>query len=242
MTARRIGGIWSAPVLAAFSGKYSDGGPVFSTEGRRIYFYSNRPRTDESKTNAPVPPDIWFVEKDGNGWSEPHCLGLVARFPGLQFAAQQTITNSGTLYFMAHLSGPHNDAGIYRAEFVGGVYAKPQALPQSINLTPFLNWTPFIAPDESYLLFSSNRRDPDHDDGDLYISRRQPDGSWSDPVSLGEPVNSPTQERFPSVSLGGKCLFFTRWTPDHDEDVFWVNAASIPALHSTANLLKENPK
>jgi hypothetical protein len=88
----------------------------------------------------------------------------------------------------------------------------------------------------------ANRRDPDHDDGDLYIARRQPDGSWTDPVSLGETVNSPTQERFPAVSTDGKYLFFTRYTPGYDEDVYWVDAASIPALRSITNLPKENPK
>ena len=120
-----------------------------------------------------------------------------------------SITRNGTLYFMGYTPGTLNDYGIYRTELVHGEYAKPELLPRSINLPPFLNWTPFIAPDESYLLFSSNRRDPEHDDGDLY-----------------------TQERFPSVSLDGKYLFFTRWTPDHDEDVFWVDAVSIPALRS----------
>jgi Tol biopolymer transport system component len=153
-----------------------------------------------------------------------------------------SITRNGTLYFMSYAPGTRNNYGINRSELVHGEYAKPELLPRSINLTPFLNWTPFIAPDESYLLFSSNRRDPDHDDGDLYISRRQPDGSWTDPVSLGEPVNSPTQERFPSVSLDGKYLFFTRWTPDHDEDVFWVNAATIPALRSITTPSQEKQK
>jgi hypothetical protein len=185
---------------------------------------------DEPKTSALNPPDIWFVEKDGSRWSEPRCLDLVVRFPELRFAAQQTITNSGTLYFMAHLPGPLNDAGIYRAELVNGVYARPLALPRSINLAPFLNWTPFIALDESYLLFSSNRTGSLDNAGDLYISHRLADGSRTDPVSLGEPVNSPSQERFPSVSPNGEYLFFTRWTSVHDEDVFWVSTASIPAL------------
>jgi Tol biopolymer transport system component len=166
----------------------------------------------------------------------------VARFPELRFTAQQTITSNGTLYFMAHLSGPLNDAGIFRAEFAGGTYGKPEALSQSINLAPFLNWTPFIAPDESYLIFSSNRNDPSRDTGDLYISRRLADGSWTDPVSLGEPVNSPSQERFPSVSRDGKYLFFTRWTPDYDEDVFWVSATSIQALQGNTNWVPKEQK
>ena len=233
LTIQRKNGRWTAPYVdARFDGRFVL--PVFSADGRTAYFSAARPGSGAAPASQPD-FDIWFVEKHGEDWSEPQCLNLVARYPELRWAGFPTmfsITRNGTLYFMGYTPGTLNDYGIYRTELVHGEYAKPELLPRSITLPPFLNWTPFIAPDESYLLFSSNRRDPEHDDGDLYISRRQPDGSWTDPVSLGEPVNSPTQERFPSVSLDGKYLFFTRWTPDHDEDVFWVDAVSIPALRS----------
>ena len=133
--------------------------------------------------------------------------------PGVAVCLWPTIARNGSLYFGAYTPGPLNDYGIYRAELVNGEYAKPELLPRSINLPPFLNWTPFLAPDESYLLFSSNRRDPEHDGGDLYVSRRLADGSWTDPVSLGEPVNTDRQERLPVLSNDGKYLFFTRPTP-----------------------------
>ncbi|MBN1363231.1 MAG: PD40 domain-containing protein [Syntrophaceae bacterium] len=104
---------------------------------------------------------------------------------------------------------------------------KPELLPPTINAPgDNLNWTPFIAPDESCLIFCSN--------GDLYICFRKPDGSWTDRVNLGEPINSKERERFPVVSPDGKYLFFTRWTPDHDEDVFWVSAGIIGKLKAKA--------
>ena len=143
------------------------------------------------------------------------------------------VASNGTLYFLAKApGGMRHDYGIYRAELINGEYAKPELLPRSINLPPFLNWSPFIAPDESYLLFSSNRNSGPDDWGDLYISRRQPDSSWTDPVSLGEPVNTEMQEVFPGLSPDGKYLFFCRYTPGRKNDVYWVDAASIPALRA----------
>jgi L-ascorbate metabolism protein UlaG (beta-lactamase superfamily) len=243
MTMRRENGRWSAPYVdVRFDGRFVL--PVFSADGLRAYFSAARPGTGAAPASQPD-FDIWFAEKHGDDWSEPKCLNLVARYPELRWAGFSTmfsITRNGTLYFMGYTPGTRNNYGIFRTELVHGEYTKPELLPRSINLPPFLNWTPFIAPDESYLLFSSNRRDPDHDDGDLYISRRQPDGSWTDPVSLGESVNSPTQERFPSVSPDGKYLFFTRYTSGYDEDVYWVDAASIPALHSNTTPSLEKPK
>jgi dipeptidyl aminopeptidase/acylaminoacyl peptidase len=221
-TMRREGGVWSAPAVAPFSGEFGDCEPVFSADGRRIYFDSERPTPSGIKGDGP-----WFVEKQESRWSEPKCLGIVARFPELRFALMPAIARNGALYFVAYAAGPLNDFGIYRAELVNGEYVKPQLLPRSINLPPFLNWTPYVAPDESYLLFSSNRRSPDTDAGDLFLSRRQTDGGWSDPVSLGEPVNSDRQERFPAISPEGKYLFFTRPTPGHSQDVYWVRAESL---------------
>lgn len=138
---------------------------------------------------------------------------------------------------MSHLEGPMNGDGIYRAEFINGEYTKPEPLPLSINKAGFLNWTPFIAADESYLLFSSNRKDPNNDGGDLYISLHLIDGSWTNPVNLGEAVNSPGQERFPMLSPDGKHLFFTRPTSEFHQDVFWVNAKIIDELRK--NLIKK---
>ncbi len=223
VTMRRENGRWTTPFVPGFAQMID----AFSADGRRGYFHAPRPGAEQQ----PQPnSDIWFVESQGDGWSEPKCLNLVARYPELRFVYSPTIARNGTLYFTAYAPGPLNHYGLYRAERVHGEYGKPELLPRSINLPPFLNWTPFIAPDESYLLFSSNRGARTGDVGDLYISRRQEDGSWSDPVSLGESVNTDRQERFPRLSNDGRYLFFSRQTPDHDEDVFWVDAAAVPAL------------
>ncbi len=223
MTMRRENGRWSAPHTTSFGEMVA-----FAPDGRRVYFGSEK--------------DIWFAEKQGGDWSKPKCLSLVTRYPELRSVFSPTIARNGALYFVGYAPGPRNDFGVYRAALLNGDYAKPELLPRSINAPVFLNWAPFIAPDESYLLFSSNRRDPDHDAGDLYISRHLADGSWTDPVSLGEAVNTPQQEVFPGLSPDGKYLFFCRETPGRYNEVYWVSAASIPALRSIANAPQEDPK
>jgi hypothetical protein len=99
-----------------------------------------------------------------------------------------------------------------------------------------VNRAPCIAPDEGYLLFSSDRTGA----GDIYLSRRLADGRWTEPVSLGEPVNSPRDETFPGLSPDGKYLFFARDTPGRKHDVYWVDAATLSALHSSPS--PEKPK
>jgi hypothetical protein len=232
MTMRRVNGIWSKPTVASFSGKYSDGGPVFSADGKCLYFYSTRPTSD-----GMVRDDIWFVEKQESGWSEPQCLEFVTRFPELGSVFQPSITQNGTLYFISRQkSTPPGEFLIWRAERINGEYPKLELLPTSINAPDvFVNWTPFIAPDESCLVFSSGRGD-DHGGGDLYVTRRGPNKTWAEPEILLSSINTTAQERFPMISPDGKYLFFTRSTPDHADDVFWVSTAIIPLLRPLSAL------
>lgn len=220
MTMRRVGDKWPAPTVAPYGGV-----PAFSPDGKRLYFEGS----SDGKAEGP-----YFVEKQGDGWSEEKCDGLVLHFPELKFAYNFSLASNGTLYFLSYAAGRGlwNNFGIYRSELINGERAQPELLPPSINASGSANWTPFIAPDESYLIFASSRGKPEDDRGDLYVCFRQPDGNWTKPASLGAPINSNVTERFPAVSPDGKYLFFTRWTPDHEDDVFWVSAGIIDKLKS----------
>lgn len=229
-TMRRVGGQWTAPEKSPF-----DGAPIYSSDGKRLYFGSKKEGED-----------LTFVEKQGNSWSKPKSVGLVTRFPEVRFAYFPSITRNGTLYFMGYHEGQFINMGIYRAERINGEYAKPVLLSASINtLGGVRNWTPFIAPDESYLIFCSTRGLPASDQGDLFVCFRQPDGSWTDPVSMGAPINTREMERFPAVSPDGKYLFFTRDTNipgyAYDEDVYWVSAGIIEKLKAKGLPGKASP-
>lgn len=203
--------------------------PVFTSDGKRFYFSALlKPNKDEMQS-----------EKKKDFENQANYINLLAQYPELKYTRGLSIANNRNIYFMSHLEGPMNGYGIYKAEFINGEYAKPEPLPQSINKAGLLNWTPFIAPDEGYLLFSSNRKDPDNDAGDLYISLHLIDGSWTNPLNLGESVNSPEQERFPMLSPDCKQLFFTRPTAEYHQDVFWVSANIIDELRKNL-ITKQN--
>jgi hypothetical protein len=89
-----------------------------------------------------------------------------------------------------------------------------------------MNWTPFIASDESCLIFSRVIEGGDY--GNLFISfHNTTDDSWTEPMMLNKKINTKSQERFPTVSPDGKYLFFNRWMSDMNDDVFWVSAKVI---------------
>jgi Tol biopolymer transport system component len=223
ITMQRFKNIWHAPTISP-----NISGPTFSPDGNRLYFLPFGEENGEK--NGP-----YFMEKEGGDWGRPVCMDLIKHFPEIKYAYNYSVTSDGTFYFLGYAGGvgSMNDFGIYRMELDNGEYSKPELLPANINMGEgLLNWTPFIAPDESYLLFSSNRLNPNTDMGDIYISFRDSEGNWTDPVNLGEEVNSDRQERFPSVSPDGKYLFFTRWVVRGNEDVMWVSADIIEKLRT----------
>jgi hypothetical protein len=223
MTMRRIKGRWTIPAPTPYYG-----GPTFSIDGKRLYFPGLYP---DKKCDGP-----YFIEKQSDAWSQPKNLGLVARFAEIKGAGGFSITRSGTFYFNGDTGGTEQvkDNKIFRTKLVNGEYTRLELLPDIINLAPYNNLFPCIAPDESYLIFTSDRKGS-LGGGDLYISFHDIDTDfWTEPVNMGEPVNTDKEERLPGQSPDGKYLFFTRLTrsgfPDFDHDVFWVSAKIIERL------------
>lgn len=125
--------------------------------------------------------------------------------------------------------------GVLRySELKNGVRQVPQPLPKTINSGKW-NAHPFIAPDESYILWDSER-DSGFGDNDIYISFRQNDGSWGDAINLGNTINTAAQEGSPTITPDGKYLFFTRnmgkieSSKFSNVDLFWVDARILETL------------
>lgn len=117
---------------------------------------------------------------------------------------------------------------ILRSKFKNGNYLPSDTLPDCIN-SKFEDWTPFVAGDDSYLIFASTRQSKYCD---LYISFHDlKNDTWSEPVNMGDAINTESQETYPTVSPDGKYLFFTRYTDENnDMDIYWVSAKIIDVL------------
>lgn len=233
LTMKRVENRWTKPV------KYNQfyGTPVFSADGKKAYYSDYLPGDGSQKRN-PMDKDIWLVEKQGDEWGEAKCIHLVERYPEIKWAGfptQISIADNGNLYFIGYLKGTLNNFGIYRTRLINGKFTKPELLPSSINMLNYLNWTPFIATDESFLIFSSNRNEKNDKWGDLYISYHDKENNkWSEPINMGSPINTIQQERLPGLSPDGKFLFFTRPRNGYNQDVWWVKSDIISRLRKFA--------
>ncbi|UCE25192.1 MAG: PD40 domain-containing protein [Candidatus Zixiibacteriota bacterium] len=224
-----VDGRWTKPAIASFSGEYNDHAPVFSPDGLRLYFASSRPGGVGTRKN------IWFVERDGAGWSEPRHLGSP---PNTDVGvSQSTFTSDGTVYFVGAFEGTTWNTAIYRSRLVDGQYQQPELLGEPIRTT-HADTYPFIAHDESYLLFGSSRPGANSVETDLYICFRNADDSWGEPTHMDQSINNGKSVSFSFVTYDGKYLFFDRFDEDGTDKFFWVDAAVIEkyrALHNGEN-------
>jgi len=221
-------GRWTTPQIAPFSSdEHFSFNPVFSPDGERLYFISNRPW---EKNGKPQGFNNWFVERQGAGWSEPKHHGLTVNSND---EWGSSITRDGILYFASGREGSMGATDIFRSRLVNGQYAKPENLGVSIN-TKGRELYPFVAPDESYLLFISNRSAGEYGGTDqyfdIYISFHRPDDSWSTAKKLVNGINSETLENTPIVSPDGKYLFFVSQRNRRAGDAYWVNTGIIEEL------------
>ncbi|MBN7819011.1 PD40 domain-containing protein [Bowmanella sp. Y57] len=187
--------------------------PAFSPDGKTRYFRGN------------------YQEHTADGWSELKSLGPAfeaIRIMGLTASAK------GTLVLDENARSKGGDGILRYSRLIEGKREEPRPLPKTIN-TGKWNAHPFIAPDESYIMWDGVR-ESGYGASDIYISFRQKDGAWGEAINLGERVNTQAEEGGPQVTPDGKYLLFNRMVPNGDgksgsqSDLYWIDAQIIEDL------------
>lgn len=186
-------GLWSAPQVAPFSGVDKDTDPAVSPDGTSIVFASIRPASGavyrlyryDSRTGLTTP-----------ALPEPTSATDNDLYP--------SFTRTGVLYFMK--MGTTGTA-IYRAAPAGQGFATPSpiVIPGADKTTHDMD--PTIAPDESFIVFASNRAGT-LGAKDLFIAFRTTIG-WCTPLHFDAPINSTGNEVATGLSPDGQTLYFS---------------------------------
>jgi hypothetical protein len=226
-TMKQINGVWTRPQTVSFASEYDAENPWFTADGTRMYFTSTRPLELEGlKVKEKFwQENIWYVEREKDGWSEPIPLGPEVNSMDLHW--QFSIDDQNNDLFFSVSSGESGGrSDIYKSVLSDGQYTNPVKLSEAIN-TQGDEATPFIAPNGSYLIFA---RKPGADTtADLYISFRNQDGSWTDAVNLGSNINSQAHEVCPVVTRDGKYFFFISMKSGKPQ-IYWVDAKIMEEL------------
>jgi Tol biopolymer transport system component len=204
LTREEEGG-WTNPEVAPFSGEYMDHEPFYSHDGKRLYWGSMRPLND-----GKIAYSTWFIEKTDEDWGEPQPLDF--------FAMYITSSLNGTLYYTVRGEG---GTCIARSRCVDGSYQEQEILEPPV-FSEYWDAHPFIAPDESYLIFDSENR-PKKGECRLWISFQKEDGTWTVPTNMESKIHK--KAGYAMLSPDGKYLFFSA-----GGDIYWVSAKIIEDL------------
>jgi hypothetical protein len=220
-----IDGRWgTARELMLFPGlaRVESADMAISSDGQELYFLA---RYDRAGTGPTPNYDIWVSRRVNGTWSPAELV----RSP-ISTAADElypVLGADGSLYFNSNRSGRFE---VYRAQrrSDGGFDAPVEFGPAAgENGAGDLA----LAPDESYLV-TTPRIPGGLGEGDVHVSFRRTDGSWTDLIRLDDTINTSSHEWCPMVTPDGKYLFFSRlggpagppWPPDTIADVYWVDA------------------
>lgn len=206
-----VDGAWTKAKTILEHPLYGFNDPFLSPDEQRLYFISQRPLNAKGPTKD---YDIWYVEKKGDGWGEPINAGDPINTSGEEYYI--SFTEKGRLYFASNRKGGNFD--IYFSDLVNGEFQKPNRLSNAIN-SPHYEADVFIDPKERYIIFCADRPDG-FGRGDLYISFKTKEGTWSQAQNMGAEINSSGHELCPYVSPDGAYLFYTS-----REDIYWVASA-----------------
>lgn len=183
-----------------YASTLSSGGIIFvsdrKTQVLASFFDLNRLETsswfiynEESKTVDLFAEEIKSSFNDG-----PLCLNAI----------------EDTLYFTGNLNpklnvtskAPNSLLGIFQSVKLDGKWKEPEAM--SFNMEKCNTAHPALSADRKTLVFASNRAG---NGADLYLSRLE-NNSWSDPISMGDEINSEASDFYPFLDERG-WLYFT---------------------------------
>lgn len=178
----------------------NEGAANLSPDGRYLFFAATT-KINEREGSM----DIYYSERKGNTWSEPHPLPSPVNTAA--FESQPSFSSDGkTLYFTSTRGGGKGGNDIWRTTYnPDGTWTAPENL-SDIN-TIGNEISPFIHPDNQTLYFASDGR---YGVGghDFYYSRIDANGDFSAPKNLGYPINTPYDERSLLISADGSRGYF----------------------------------
>lgn len=212
---------WTEPKPVGFTSIYSDTDPLLSPDGARLFFMTTRPtKGTEPKEDY----DIWVVDKQLDGWGEPKPVSPLINTD--YYEGFPSTSNKGTLYFFRANERGFAEQDIWFSRFVDGKYEPPIRLGPQIN-TKYWDGHPLISPDESFLVFYS-QKPGGYGSCDLYVSHNE-NGEWSEPRNLGPSVNTEVCEMVPFISADRKYLYFTRSEKGGKRNIFYISLEGLIA-------------
>jgi Tol biopolymer transport system component len=116
-----------------------------------------------------------------------------------------TFSPDGKEMFFSVVDAVWTEGGIFHTRVKDGIWTKPERA--SFSSSQSINWESFTSPDGKRMFFASSRLPSSASDTDIWVIERVSDTTWSNPVRLGNPVNSDANDGSACVTNKGTLYF-----------------------------------
>jgi OmpA-OmpF porin, OOP family len=192
--------------------EYNELNPLLSPDGKTLYFSRRNHPGNVGGVNDKE--DIWYSELDSTGhWQLAKNMGPQFNNEGPNFVNTiQSVTPDGKSAIMVlgnkYLDNGKMLAGVSVSSNIAGQWTKPIAL----NITNDYNFNEkanyFLTNNRKTLIMSVEREDS-RGDRDLYVSFMGGDSVWTEPLNLGDIINSANEESAPFLASDDKTLYYS---------------------------------
>ncbi len=161
--------------------------------------------------------DLYISLYTPDGWSEPENLGSNINTEFWE-SSPSLSPDKRVLYFSSNRYGGYGGRDLYYSvRMSNGKFGPAMNMGDSINTTGD-ELAPYIHADNQTLFFTSDGH-PGYGGTDLYVMRKQDDGTWGKPENLGYPINTVDDEGSFAVSADGLTAYYASNRADSRGDL-----------------------
>ncbi|MBK9191570.1 MAG: OmpA family protein [Crocinitomicaceae bacterium] len=201
---------------------------------------------DSLLTEERNPLELYMLDIYILNLNEDGSFGTVEKFPfsinsGEYHEASAVISEDGNSIFFTKMDpNNRNETKIYASRKFNNTWLAPFPLDNNVNMDGFRSMNPELTADGKTLYFSTNR--PGGEGGmDIWMTTIGPNGETTEPVNLGNQVNTFDDEITPfyhdisrtlyfasggHIGFGGLDIYSTSW---NDETEWWREAINVGA-------------
>jgi outer membrane protein OmpA-like peptidoglycan-associated protein len=172
--------------------------PTITIDGQKLYYTRRVNSINEDFYGASLESGQWTRSKS-----------LIGNINSSMNEGAQNISQDGEWLIFTGCNFPEGmgSCDLYISYHTPEGWSTPENLGSGIN-TESWESAPSLSPDKRDLYFASNRPGG-LGKSDIYISHRQPDGTWGEPENAGPQINTAGNESCPFIHADNRTLYFT---------------------------------
>ena len=192
----------------AINSKYSDAIDAIAPDGKTLFI--SRVNHPDNIGGVGGGRDVWYSTlRDDSTWTPAVNIGAPINNEGNNYV--NSISPDGNTLLLGNLYKPDGSSagrGLSMTHKTQDGWSKPENL-KIRNLISKSNHAEYALSPDGKTILMSIEADETHGFNDLYATFLTETGEWSEPINLGETINTPGNENGPFLAADGVTLYYS---------------------------------